>query len=156
MMTLYLVQHGAALSKDEDPERPLTERGRGEVARVGRAAARVGIGVHHMYHSGKLRAEQTAELLAAELDPAHSPAPMDGLAPTDDPGIVEKALEQLDAPTMLVGHLPHLSRLASRLVAGDAEADVIAFRNGGIVCLRQGDDARWRVAWVLTPELARS
>jgi len=33
-MKLYLVQHGEANSKAEDPQRPLAERGRGDVARV--------------------------------------------------------------------------------------------------------------------------
>ena len=34
IMKLYLVQHGEAKSKAEDPQRPLTERGREDVARV--------------------------------------------------------------------------------------------------------------------------
>ncbi len=33
-MELYLVQHGEAKSKAEDPQRPLTQRGREDVARV--------------------------------------------------------------------------------------------------------------------------
>ena len=38
-MKLYLVQHGEAKSKAEDPRRPLTERGKEEVARVAAFAA---------------------------------------------------------------------------------------------------------------------
>ncbi len=54
---------------------------------------------------------------------------------------------------MLVGHLPHLRRLASLLLVGDPEREIIRFRNGAIVCLVQGD-GHWLLQWVLTPELA--
>jgi phosphohistidine phosphatase SixA len=39
-VTLYLVQHGDAKSEAEDPERPLTERGRSDVARLAALLAR--------------------------------------------------------------------------------------------------------------------
>ncbi len=42
-MQVYLVQHGLAKSKEEDPERPLTAAGREEVERVARAAAAAGV-----------------------------------------------------------------------------------------------------------------
>ena len=61
---LYLVQHGEATKETEDPARPLTEHGRQEVVKVARALARVRLGVSVIAHSGKLRARQTAELLA--------------------------------------------------------------------------------------------
>ncbi len=38
-MQVYLVQHGLAKSKEEDPARPLTAAGRDEVERVATAAA---------------------------------------------------------------------------------------------------------------------
>ena len=41
-MKLYLVQHGEAKSKVEDPQRPLTERGKEDVARVTALAAGTG------------------------------------------------------------------------------------------------------------------
>jgi phosphohistidine phosphatase len=127
-MDLYLVQHGAAAPEAEDPARPLTDRGRREVGQVARAAARAGLEVGRIAHSGKLRARQTAEILAGELHPPSA------------------------EPTMLVGHLPHLSRLASLLLVGDPEHEVVAFRMGGIVCLGN-DTGRWKVTWMLTPEL---
>ena len=36
---------------------------------------------------------------------------------------------------MLVGNLPHLSRLVSLLLTGNPEIEVVRFRNAGIVCL---------------------
>ena len=62
LMWLYLVQHGEATSEEEDPERPLTERGVVDVHRVARKAAEAGIVTAvRVVHSGKTRARQTAE-----------------------------------------------------------------------------------------------
>ena len=56
-MKLYLVQHGEAKSKAEDPQRPLTERGREDVARVATFATKAGSQVRQIRHSGKRRLE---------------------------------------------------------------------------------------------------
>jgi phosphohistidine phosphatase len=55
-----------------------------------------------------------------------------------------------------VGHLPFLSRLASRLLAGDEDADVVSFRKGGVVCLQRGETGRWSVAWMVVPDVVRA
>jgi phosphohistidine phosphatase len=152
---LYLVQHGEAAKETEDPARPLTGLGRQEVARVARAAARLGLEVTVIAHSGKLRAKQTAEILAAELRPTPSVIERSGLGPNENPRHTEDFVAQASAPTMLVGHLPHLSRLASLLLAGDPAKEIIAFRMGGIVCLSERE-RQWRLQWILTPEIASS
>jgi phosphohistidine phosphatase len=152
VVDLYLVQHGEAKPEQEDPARPLTERGRGEVERVAAAAARARMEVVEILHSGKLRARQTAELLAAALSPARGVRATAGLAPMDDPRIAQQAVGEMIQRAMLVGHLPHLSRLASLLVVEDAAREIVVFRTGAIVCL--GGDGRWRLKWILTPEVA--
>ncbi|MGH7548209.1 MAG: phosphohistidine phosphatase SixA [Gemmatimonadales bacterium] len=149
---LYLVQHGEATPEQEDPARPLSRRGRREVERVARAAAHAGLLVARVAHSGKLRARDTAEILAAVLHPRDGATELAGLAPMGDPTIAQQAVAESTEPTMLVGHLPHLSRLASLLVVGDPARDIVAFRMGAIVCLGN-DEARWRVRWMLTPEV---
>jgi phosphohistidine phosphatase len=150
---LYLVQHGEATSQDQDPSRPLTDHGRRQVGRVARAVAAAGIAPAGIYHSGKLRAEQTARILAEALSPELTPSRMQGLAPMDDPAVAQRAIAAFAAPVVLVGHLPHLARLCSLLVTGDPASEVVAFHNGGIVCLaRQGND-RWTLRWIVTPEL---
>ncbi|HYT72828.1 MAG TPA: phosphohistidine phosphatase SixA [Gemmatimonadales bacterium] len=151
-MDLYLVQHGEAKPESEDPARPLTDRGRREVERVARAAARAGLRVARILHSGKLRARETAEILAAGLSPPDGMTELAGLAPMDDPAIARRAVGELTEPALLVGHLPQLGRFASLLVVGDAEREIVAFRTAGIVCLGSDDDC-WRVKWMLTPEL---
>jgi len=48
--------------------------------------------------------------------------------------------------------LPHLSRLASYLLAGDETKEVIGFRMGGIVCLERDQRRRWTIRWMITPD----
>ena len=147
------MQHGEATSEEEDPSRPLTDHGRRQVGRVARTVAAVGITPAGIYHSGKLRAEQTARILADALNPDLSPSRLEGLAPKDDPTLAERAIATFAAPVMLVGHLPHLGRLCSQLLVGDPSRPLVTFRNGGVVCLaRQGDEG-WAVRWIVTPEV---
>ncbi len=151
-MELYLVQHGEAKSKAKDPQRPLTERGRDEVQRVAAFAAKAGLKVSQVRHSGKRRAEETASILAEHLSPAEGVLAISGLAPMDDVRPIAQALQKETAPLMLVGHLPFMDRLAGLLVTGDPDCSVVRFRMGGIVCL-EGEDEDWAVKWVVTPEL---
>ncbi|OLC08641.1 MAG: phosphohistidine phosphatase SixA [Gemmatimonadetes bacterium 13_1_40CM_70_11] len=152
-MELFLVQHGDARPEQEDPTRPLSERGWKDVERVAHAAARLDLRMDAIMHSGKLRARQTAEILARELRPARGCRDLTGLSPNDDPAIIGDMIAKGDKrPTMFVGHMPHLSRLASTLLVGDAGKELIAFRMGAIVHL-EGDHSGWRLKWILTPEL---
>ncbi len=152
-MELYLVQHGEAVSKQVDPSRPLTGRGRAEVLRVARTAHAAGIRVAAVYHSGKLRAQQTAEIVGTELQVEQAPAVLAGLSPNDDPHLVGGVLDSLSFPALLVGHLPHLSRLCSLIIAGDPDLQILQFRMGGIVALASDDSGAWGVSWMLTPDI---
>jgi phosphohistidine phosphatase len=53
---------------------------------------------------------------------------------------------------MLVGHLPHLSRLVGMLVTGNPDNVVVRFRNAGIVCLSQQEE-KWAIDWIMQPDL---
>lgn len=151
-MELYLVQHGEARPEEEDPDRPLTERGRDEVERIALAAARAGLRPERILHSGKLRARQTADILFLALRPEQGVHESPSLGPNDDPAKASHAVEDAAGSLMVVGHLPHLSRLCSLLLLGDPDRELVAFRMGGIVCLTM-DQGRWRLRWMLTPEL---
>jgi len=146
------VQHGEARAEHEDPARPLSERGRRDVERVARAVARAGVRPARIAHSGKRRARETAELFAAALDPPGGVVEIGGLGPNDDPAVAARRAAGAAEHLMLVGHLPHLGRLASLLVLGDPARELVAFRMGGVVCLGREAGA-WRVCWMLTPEL---
>jgi len=152
-MKFYLVQHGEALAKDVDPDRPLTERGREDIERLAGFLGRAGIEVEHVIHSGKLRAAQTADLLAATVAPLVE-LEVDGhLHPNDDPGSVDWQKQVGDRDTMLVGHLPFLQKLVSQLLAGGPERLVTAYRPGSVVCLESGPEGAWQMNWMIRPEL---
>lgn len=152
-MQCYLVRHGEAKAETEDPARPLSDRGREEVTRVARHVGTMGLQIAEIHHSGKLRARQTAEILAEYLSPTRGPHEVEGLAPMDDPEEAQAEIEQAREPLMLVGHLPHLGRLASALLRGDPEPEIVHFKAGAIACLAKVDGG-FRLEWVLTPDLA--
>ena len=88
-MKLYLIQHGEALAKEVDPDRPLSESGKADVQRVARALRDAGVEVQRVMHSGKLRARQTAEILATEIAPMLPLEISDRINPNDNPGAFE-------------------------------------------------------------------
>jgi len=153
-LKLYLVQHGDAKAKSEDPERPLTEEGQRDVARVAAFAQRAGVQVVQIRHSGKRRAEETAAILAEHLAPIGGVAALPGLGPRDDADWIAELLSRETEPLMLVGHLPFMDRLSGLLVAGSQGRAVVKFQKGGIVCLELDPNARvWTVCWMVTPNL---
>jgi phosphohistidine phosphatase len=153
-MRLYLVQHGDAVPERLDPERPLSAAGRQDVEAVARLLARNGIRAERLAHSGKLRARQTAELLAAALAPGMVPETMTGLNPNDPVEPVAQSIAEWTSDVMLVGHLPFMGKLVAHLIAGDERKLVVAFVPGTVVCLERGEAGRWAIMWMVRPELA--
>lgn len=154
-MDLYLMQHGMALTEEEDPARPLSADGRAEVERVVARAKESGVRVDLVLHSGKRRAEQTAGLLADAL--GAEVTSQEGLNPADPVAPFGQRLAEPGLPSAVavVGHLPFLDRLASLLVADDERAQAVRFRNAGLVKLVPKKDASgYSVAWALVPEIA--
>jgi phosphohistidine phosphatase len=153
-MRLYLVQHGEAVPEQVDPQRPLSEAGHHDVQAMARLLAGAGIRPTRIVHSGKRRAQETAELLAAALASEEAVAPMAGLHPKDPVGPLARAVTGWSADTMLVGHLPFLAKLAGRLVTGDEDMVVAALVPGTVLCLEPAAEGRWAIVWMLRPELA--
>jgi len=149
-MYLYLIQHGESKSEQEDPKRPLSEKGTRDVEKV--ASFVSSIEVESIFHSGKLRAWQTAEIFAKHVKAGEGVSEKDGLAPLDVPAIWAERLKESDKNIMLVGHLPHLGKLASHLLCGNPEAQVVNFKMGGVVCLKKQED-KWAVEWMVVPEM---
>ncbi len=152
-MEFYLVRHGEAVSQSVNGQRPLTPGGRRDVERMGRAAVERGIQPSQIFHSGLLRAQQTAEILSESLGPVEGVRELVGLRPDDDPVIAKAELESSTVSLMLVGHLPHMSRLASLLVAGDADHGLVEFAPATVLGLSY-QDYLWKILWKLTPTTA--
>lgn len=154
-MRIYLVQHGQAKPKDVDPDRHLTEQGRDDVERMSAFLKQLGLRVGAVWHSGKVRAAQTAEILGSVVIADGTVVQHDGLGPNDAIGAVKEELIQAREDLMIVGHLPFLSKLASELVVGSETTEVVAFAPGGVVCLEQDESRTWKLTWAITPELVQ-
>ena len=152
-MRLYLVQHGLATDKQEDPQRPLSDTGKRDVERLAQQLAAANVKVARAWHRGKLRAEQTAVQLAKPVLSGGKAEQIDGIAPNDS---VEEFAADIDVwqdDTLVVGHLPFMARLVSQLLTGDPERDCVQFRPGSIVCLERTAPDHWALLWMLRPEL---
>jgi phosphohistidine phosphatase len=152
-MRIYLTQHGQAVSKDIDPERPLSEDGRADVQRLAAFLDKAGIQVGQVLHSGQHRAEQTAAILAEVLLREGQPQTHPGLGPTDP---LEKICPEIafwSVDTLIVGHLPHLGRLASLLLVSDPDRPLLAFQPASVACLEQGAEGQWVLTGMVRPEL---
>ncbi len=148
-----MVQHGKAKSKEEDPSRPLTLEGIEESTQMSELLSKIDIHISKILHSGKTRAQQTAEILALGIRPRPEFESHEGLAPLDDPQQLAKILNENSDDLMMVGHLPHLQRLASLLLTEEPEQNPVTFHNSGVVCLERNKDHSWSLRWAITPPL---
>lgn len=145
------MRHGEAVSETFDPRRPLSRVGREEVERVAGLAVNRKIAISAVFHSGILRAQQTAEIFAEVLSPAVKVQQITGLLPQDDPAIAKAELELADSSMMLVGHLPHMNRLAASLIDSHTDRHIVEFSPATMVCCsRNGSD--WKIAWIIGPQ----
>ncbi len=153
-MKLYLVQHGDAVDKKLDAQRPLSASGHDDVVNI--AAFLTGrIRPSRVFHSGKTRARQTAEVLGKFLGQDCEVETMAGLNPLDSvTSFVEKA-ENFGEDTLIVGHLPFMAKLVATMVSGSKDKNLVAFQPGSIVCLASENESEWRIEWMIRPELLR-
>ncbi|MBM3300343.1 MAG: phosphohistidine phosphatase SixA [Deltaproteobacteria bacterium] len=155
-MRLYLVQHGQSKREEEDPQRGLTDKGVADLERVAAFVQPLGLTVSAVWHSGKTRALQTAEILSRALSPGKGVIQHTGLAPLDPVWPIAEEIGALSEDLMIVGHLPFLGSLASLLVSGSETTDLVAFQQGGIVCFEKEEKLGWRFRWMVTPDLLGS
>lgn len=157
-MEIYLSQHAQAKSSKEDPARPISEEGESITRRVAEYLEKVGIKVDNIYHSGKLRAKQTADILAKSICLTGRAEMKSGLEPSDDVRPIVEWLEQHASEEInsivIVAHLPFLNKLASLLTSGNENAHIVMFHNSGLVKLVPKPSGRdYSIEWILTPQL---
>jgi phosphohistidine phosphatase len=147
--TIYFMQHGLAVDKAVDSERPLSEAGIHQTKQIANILLRSKIPISTIFHSGKLRASQTADIIASTLN-VPTTSETNHLSPNDD---VTMLAQNLSTDTALyVGHLPHLDKMVSYLVTGKKIDSIIKFHNSAIVCLEKNKDP-YHIMWYLTPDL---
>lgn len=149
-MKLYLVRHGKyhinAQQLDE-----LDREGKQEIENLAAFLKPLQINVAHIFHSTKLRAKQTAELLGPSFQCQHGIQEREGLAPTDEINLIKEEIESAGQDILLVGHLPFMSRLVSKLVLGDENKEIMLFYTSTMACLVT-DGQQWLIEWVVNPD----
>ena len=149
-MLLYLVRHGKAEPGEDDYSRRLTEQGRKAVRRVARRLADAHVRVDRVQHSGLTRARETAEILAEAV--GGEVTAVDGLGATDNVASATRHANE-HGYVMLVGHLPFMERMASYLLIGDADPQILHFKTGAVACFSNAD-GYWILEWLMPPDLA--
>jgi phosphohistidine phosphatase len=148
-MLLHLVHHGVAVGPDIDPRRPLSESGHAAVVQLAAAAAERGTSPAIVWHSGKLRARQTAEAFWRACNALAEFSATRDLQPDDPPAWMRDRLRGESRDILIAGHFPHLPRLLA-LLLGEPEGSPGEFPLHGIVTLASDDDgATWRELWRL-------
>ena len=150
---LYLVQHGDAVPKQQDADRPLSAQGMADVTRIAEFLQKAGISVDRVLHSGKTRAKQSAEILALAISESGVIETLPGIDPNDAVVDIAEQITQFITPTVIVGHLPFMAKLVSFLLLGKDDVELVAYQPGSIVCLDNNQESRWTINWMIRPEL---
>lgn len=150
-MKLYLVQHGASLSKDVDPECSLSQEGMDTVTEMADYLKSCGVNVFSIFHSTKKRAKQTAEILSSTLSDNRCEE-IDGLKPMDDVEPIIKIIPEFKQDTMLIGHLPFMSKFVSELLKHEKDISTLQFLPGSVACLEQNDEGKWEIIFFIRPD----
>ena len=152
-MKLYLTQHGEAHSKAQDPERPLNSKGIDDIEHMAQFLKQADIQVKRIIHSGKLRAEQTAEHLARKFAGDIQLETTGIINPNNSPEIFVRENVHWQNDTLIVSHLPFLSRLVSYLISGKEDLLTVAYQPGSVVCLERINGEQWVINWMIRPGL---
>ena len=149
-MNLYIMRHGQAAPTAQNAEQELTRQGRTGIEKLAAHLDQQGVKVKHVYHSGKARARQTAEIMASELAANVKLQVHDHIKPDDDPQQLLQDIQAWHEDTLVVSHLPFIPSLVSRLTADAMASLAIAYTPGTIICLMPENNA-WQIAWVEAP-----
>ena len=114
---IYLLHHADAVGPEVDPQRPLSARGRMHADRLAKDAATRGVKPMAIWHSGKLRARQTAEPFLRACNPLAEFTAVHGLQPMDAPMWISDTLIGETRDVMLVGHMPNMPRVLTAVNA---------------------------------------
>jgi phosphohistidine phosphatase len=146
-VVLYLVHHGEAVGPEVDARRPLSPRGLREVERLAAEAQARGARPAIVWHSGKLRARQTAEAFWRACNALAPISASRDLQPDDPPEWIRDRLLGEARDILIAGHYPHLPRLLGLLTTADA---AVSFPQHGVVALEVDEgETTWKELWRL-------
>lgn len=161
---LYIVRHAIAEARDDkkysnDDTRPLTAKGKKKMEEVSQGLARLGIEPGWIVSSPLVRAKETADILARELNYDGEVTLSETLAPGgSSTALLQMLAKRADARTaVVVGHEPDVSRLLGELVAASDGAG-LGFRKGGVALVSFAKNparGQGTLEWLLTPKILR-
>ena len=149
-MWIYLVHHAHALPGEEDARRPLSPAGAAAADELATEAATRGCKPAAIWHSGKLRAKQTAEPFWRRCNALADFRAVRNLQPEDPPEWIRDEVQAEERDIMLVGHMPHIDRLLWLLSGAKNEHGFAAFPKHGVVALERTATG-WQEQWRLAP-----
>jgi phosphohistidine phosphatase len=151
-MLLYLIQHGEAKKEQEDIKRPLNEKGIEDINKIGKFLEQNKISVNRILHSTKLRAKQTAEILANYIKTEQGLIEVSGLEPNAYVNEWYEKIVKEENDIAIVGHLPYLSKLTSKLICEDENKKIVDFKQGSVLCLEKQIDNLFVIKFFILPE----
>ena len=155
-MEIYLMQHGSALPKEQDPEEGLSPDGKARIHASGKALKKMGITFDVILSSPKKRSKQTASIVAEEVG-----FPPDKIIQTEKVKAMTQPEETItivaeysdNRRILIAGHLPSVAEVASFLLTKGSKV-TIEFERGGC-CRIDVEDLpthAGHLKWYLTPE----
>jgi phosphohistidine phosphatase len=149
---VYLIRHAHAEDGVHDDARPLSAKGRRQIREVARWLRHAkAFEAEEIWSSPLVRAQDTAARLVEQLKLTVPVQEVSGLRPEDDPALTARRLRETRRTVAIVGHDPHLSALASLLVAGKEEPARFRLKKCAVLRLDRG--SVWTVRWQISPEL---
>ncbi|WP_147821591.1 phosphohistidine phosphatase SixA [Salidesulfovibrio onnuriiensis] len=155
-MHIYLMQHGACLPKELDPQQPLSPVGREQIEKSAAILKNLGLRFGVILASPKTRSMETAQIVAKAVGyPAKNIVCSDAIKPmADAKKTTDLILQYEDAESVFIaGHLPSLNNLASYLLLQDVPPTLhFGIENGGIMRISlEAQHRRGALDWLLPP-----
>lgn len=159
-MLIYLVRHAIAAVRApgilNDGARELTPEGIKKMRRHAAALVTLGAQIDEVWTSPLVRARQTAELLAAGLQPAPPIKTLTSLEPGGDFESLRLRLSQNKrlSAVALVGHEPFMGEFTSYLL-GAGPGVAFRYKKGGIGLVEIDDFSpplRGELSWLMAPK----
>lgn len=152
-MKIYLVQHGECELIGSHSEQTLNETGKRDIQHLANFLSKKKLQVSHLYHSEKVRARETAEILLSGITSLNGIELLPGINPMDSVIPIVKQINGWNEDVLIVGHLPFMTKCVAKLITDDENNSVVIFERGTIVCLEKIGDIDWAINWMLRPEL---
>jgi phosphohistidine phosphatase len=162
-MQLYIVRHGIAIGREDprcpsDPERYLTEEGVEKTMQVAKGVAALGATADLLLSSPYVRAIQTAEIFASELDYAKQKIRRsDLLLPGAEPSLLfrELARDKQVSSIFLFGHAPQLDDIIATALGSKRHVTSLKKTGVALIEVKRLSPPIGLLVWLAIPKLLR-